>query len=210
MDDKAGILYATDTRMKKVIGIDIRGDKLAMSIGSAGEFNNPSGIAFDEVKERLYVSDSLNHAIRVYDRGGKYLFTIGKRGVADGEFNFPTYLAFRNGKLYVADTMNYRIQILDGDGKFLKKFGQIGDSIGSFSRPKGLGVDSEGHIYVVDPAFNAFQIFDEDGHVLLSVGQTGRGPGEFDLPSALYVDKRDRIYVSDTFNRRIQVFQYLK
>jgi hypothetical protein len=26
----------------------------------------------------------------------------------------------------------------------------------------------------------------------------------------MYIDREDRIYVSDTFNRRVQVFQYLK
>ncbi|MEW6215345.1 MAG: 6-bladed beta-propeller, partial [Nitrospirota bacterium] len=74
----------------------------------------------------------------------------------------------------------------------------------------GIGVDSEGHVYVVDSSFNNFQIFNEDGSLLLWVGNVGRNPGEFYLPTGMYIDREDRIYVSDTFNRRIQVFQYLK
>ena len=71
-------------------------------------------------------------------------------------------------------------------------------------------MDSDGNIYLVDAAFNNFQIFNDDGQLLLWVGNTGVSPGEFYLPSGLYVDKSDKIYISDTFNRRIQVFQYLK
>jgi len=71
-------------------------------------------------------------------------------------------------------------------------------------------VDSEGHIYVADAAFDNFQIFDQEGRLLLFVGQAGSGPGQFHLPAGLYIDEEDRIYVVDQFNRRVQVFQYLK
>lgn len=210
IDNKKGVIYVTDSKQDKVVGIDKNRGNVVMNIGAPGEFKNPSGVAFDEERGRLYVSDSQNHFIKVYDNNGKFLFTIGKRGVEDGEFNFPSYIAFKNGKLYVSDTLNYRVQIFDSDGKFLKKFGKIGDAPGFFSRPKGIGVDSEGHIYVVDAAFNNFQIFDEDGQLLLWVGHTGEEPGGMSLPSGLYIDHADRIYLSDTFNRRVQVFQYLK
>jgi DNA-binding beta-propeller fold protein YncE len=210
IDNKAGVLYVTDTKQDKVIGIDKRSGQVVVNIGAPGEFQNPAGLAFDEEKEKLYVSDSKAHYIRVYEKNGKYLYTIGKRGYGDGEFNYPGYLAFSRGKLYVTDTLNYRVQIFDADGKFLKKFGKIGDSPGLFSRPKGIGVDSEGNIYVVDAAFGNFQVFDADTQLLLWVGHAGRDAGGMNLPSGLYVDRQDRIYVSDTFNRRIQVFQYLK
>jgi len=38
----------------------------------------------------------------------------------------------------------------------------------------------------------------------------GRGSGEFYLPSGIFIDEKDRIYISDSYNRRIQIFQYLK
>ena len=74
------------------------------------------------------------------------------------------------------DSMNFRVQIFDPDGKFLRVFGKLGDSFGQFARPKGIGVDSEGHVYVVDSAFNNVQIFDETGRLLLFlVGLGTRG-----------------------------------
>jgi DNA-binding beta-propeller fold protein YncE len=211
IDEKRGIVYVSDSRLNKVFGISKSSGNVTITIGSADEFKNPSGMVFDEERGRLYIADTHHHIIKVFDRDANPLFTIGKRGDADGEFNFPSYLAIdRNGKLYVMDSFNFRVQIFDQDGKFLKKFGKLGDSSGSFSRPHGIGVDSEGHIYVVDSAFNNFQIFDDGGRLLLWVGNSGTKPGQFYLPTGMYIDRQDRIYVADTFNRRIQVFQYMK
>jgi DNA-binding beta-propeller fold protein YncE len=211
IDNKRGILYVSDSRLNKVFATNKRTGDVVMTIGSPSEFKNPSGIVFNEEKGWLYVADTHNHIIKVFDREGRQLFTIGKRGSDNGEFNFPSYLALdRNGRLYVVDSFNFRIQIFDAEGNYINKFGRLGDSSGFFSRPGGIGVDSEGHIYVVDSAFNNFQIFDNAGKLLLWVGNAGGKPGEFYLPLGMYIDSADRIYVADTFNRRIQVFQYLK
>jgi len=211
IDNKRGILYVSDSKFDKVFGLDKDTGKVVMSMGAPGEFHNPSGMVYDEERERLYVSDTGNHIVRVFDKNGNPLSKIGKRGVGNGEFNFPSYLALgRNGRLYVDDSFNFRIQVLDSEGNFLKAFGKVGDTSGFFNRPNGIGVDSDGHIYVVDASFCNFQIFDEDGKLLLWVGNSGRNIGEFYLPSGMYIDREDRIYISDTFNGRVQVFQYMK
>ncbi|MEW6215486.1 MAG: PQQ-binding-like beta-propeller repeat protein, partial [Nitrospirota bacterium] len=149
IDNKRGIIFVSDSRFDKVFGLDKNTGKVVMSMGAPGEFNNPSGMVFDEERDRLYVADTKNHIVRVFDRDGRPLFKIGQRGNSDGEFNFPSYLAFRNGRLYVVDSFNFRVQIFDSEGNFLKKFGRLGDASGFFSRPNGIGVDSEGHVYVV-------------------------------------------------------------
>jgi sugar lactone lactonase YvrE len=210
IDNKRGIIFVSDSRLKKVMGFDKKTDKNVITVGSIGEFLSPSGMVYDDEKDRLYVSDTRAHHIKVFNKDGKLLFTIGSHGNDDGEFNYPSYLALdKKGRLYVVDGFNFRVQIFDSEGKFLKKFGKLGDASGSFSRPNGIGIDSEGHIYVADAAFNNFQIFNEEGKLLLWVGHTGKKPGGFYIPSGLFIDHKDTIYVSDTFNRRVQVFQYL-
>jgi len=211
INNKKGILYVSDARLRKVFAIDTNSDNVLMTIGSPSEFKRPAGMVFDEQRERLYVADSQDHVVKVFDNDGRPLFTIGKRGAEDGEFNYPSYLALdRNGRLYVVDSFNFRVQIFDHEGNFIKKFGKLGDASGYFSRPAGIGVDSDGNVYVVDTAFNIFQIFNEQGKLLLWVGLAGRKAGEFALPSGMFIDKDDKIYVSDTYNKRVQVFQYLK
>jgi DNA-binding beta-propeller fold protein YncE len=134
---------------------------------------------------------------------------IGARGDSTGQFNFPTNLFYRSGKLYITDTGNFRVQILDVTGAVHSTFGRVGDGLGDFARPKGIGVDSEGHIYVVDAGFDNFQIFNPGGELLLFVGSGGQEPGKFWLPAGLWVDEQDKIYVVDSYNQRVQIFQYL-
>lgn len=211
IDNKRGIVFVSDSRLKKVVGINKNTDSVILTLGAPGEFLGPTGLAYDANKDRLYVADTQAHVIKVYDKDGNFLSSIGRRGSQDGEFNFPSYLVVdKQSRLYVVDAFNFRIQIFDAEGNFVRKFGKLGDSSGYFSRPHGIGIDSDGDIYVADAAFNNFQIFNEEGKLLLWVGRTGRKPGQFFLPSGLYIDNQDRIYVSDTFNRRLQVFQYLK
>ncbi|MFQ5552182.1 MAG: 6-bladed beta-propeller [Candidatus Methylomirabilales bacterium] len=204
-----GTLFVSDTKLDRVFGYSEKGE-VVVAIGKKGEFYNPAGISVDPKTDRLYVSDPGRHVIRVYDsRDGRFLFAIGERGPAEGQFNFPTNVFVRHGKLYVTDTGNFRVQIFDLDGKFLKAFGTIGDIPGRFARPKGVAVDSEGHIYVTDAAFDNFQVFDENGKLLLFVGGAGASPGRFHLPAGIYIDDDDRIFVADQYNYRVQVFQFL-
>ena len=63
---------------------------------------------------------------------------------------------------------------------------------------------------MVDALFDNVQVFNRDGKLLMSFGKPGQGLGEFWLPSGITIDSKDMIYISDSFNRRVQIFQYLK
>jgi DNA-binding beta-propeller fold protein YncE len=208
--DKEGSIFISDTAQDRVIIYDKDG-KFKDTIGQKGTFGQPTGLAVNDALGRIYIVDTNKHQIFIYKKDGTQISIIGQRGTDDGEFNYPTNIFVdKTGKVYVSDSMNFRIQVLDADGKFLKKFGQVGDSPGMFSRPKGIAVDSEGHIYIVDAAFNNVQIFNQDGQILMFFGEMGNKPGQFWLPAGMHIDAEDRIYVADQYNKRINVFQYLK
>ena len=209
--DDAGTVFVADATLNRVFGYGPDG-RLAIAIGHEGELESPSGLAFDSRQRLVYVADAKKHQIFCYSGvDGRLVRTIGKRGVEEGEFNFPTNLAVdRESRIYVADTLNFRVQVFDRNGAFVKSFGRQGDEPGELNRAKGVGVDSEGHVYIADSSFNNFQIFDPDGNILMFVGTPGIAPGEFFLPAGLFVDTRDRIYVADQGNARVQVFEYLK
>lgn len=209
--DGSGTVFIADATLNRVLGYG-PDNRLTLAIGHEGELESPSGLAFDDQQRLIYVADAKKHQVFCYAADdGSLVRTIGKRGVEQGEFNFPTNLAVdREGHVYVADTLNFRVQVFNRDGAFVKSFGSQGDGPGELNRAKGVGVDSEGHVYIADSSFNNVQIFDADGNILMFVGTPGTGPGEFLLPAGLFVDARDRIYVADQGNARVQVFQYLK
>lgn len=209
--DSNETVYVSDTRQKKIQGYDKDG-KLIFVLGGRLEFSNPTGIAINKELNRLYVVDTKQHSFKAFDIATQeLLFAVGKRGNLDSEFNYPTNIAIdsRNGNIAVVDTQNFRIQIFDKDGNFIRKFGKIGDRPGMFARPKGVGIDSEGHIYVSDAAFNNVQIFNDLGQLLLYFGGAGYAESQFRLIAGIYIDENDKIVIADGFSGRVQTFQYI-
>jgi DNA-binding beta-propeller fold protein YncE len=209
--DAADNIYATDSESGKIFVFEPSG-KFQRVIGSLnggeGYFKRPTGIAVDSAARRIYVTDTLRNKIFVLDMQGNILQTIGKTGAGNGEFNFPTELRLHGDQLIVVDAMNFRVQVLDRSGAFRYAIGRLGEGQGEMFRPKGIGVDSEGHLYVVEGLSSLVQVFDHDGDLLYYFGQRGTGFGEFQLPTGLFIDRNDRVLVVDSYNRRVQIFHY--
>jgi hypothetical protein len=205
----AGEVYVTDSALAKVFAIR-PGASEALPLTLGASLAQPTGIAFDGARGRLYVVDTKAHRVNIFRRDGSLESSFGGRGAGDGEFNYPTLIwRARDGRLYVTDSLNFRIQSFDGEGRFLGKFGGLGDGTGDLPRQKGVATDSYGHIYVVDSLFHAIQIFDDGGRFLMSLGGLGHGRGEFWLPTGVFIDQRDRIYIADSYNQRVQVLRYV-
>jgi DNA-binding beta-propeller fold protein YncE len=204
-------IYVTDSEAGKIFVFNADG-KYQRAIGSLrggeGYFKRPTGIAVDSEARRIYVADTLRNKIVVLDFTGHVMRTIGQRGDGKGEFNYPTELLLRGQELAVVDAMNFRVQFLDRNGAVRNSIGRLGDSSGDMFRPKGIGVDSEGHYYVVDGLWCVVQVFDREGRLLYYFGKRGTAAGDFFLPTGLFIDREDRVFVVDSFNRRVQVFRY--
>jgi len=202
-------IYVSDSVLQQICVFGREGG-YKFSFGS-DILQRPSGIGYNNVNGKLYVSDTKRHVVDVFDKEGNHLSVIGKRGIGNGAFNFPTYLwVDREGKVYVSDTLNYRVQVFDADGKFFMTLGKHGNRPGYFAHPCGIATDSFGNIYVADKQFENIQIFNKQGQLLIAVGGEGHGPGQFWLPAGLFIDQNDRIFVADSFNKRVQVLQLLE
>jgi len=205
--DRKDRVWVADAVGQHVYAFDSEGN-LLMALGKVDEMVNPTGVAVDDARNRLYVTDSKGHCVLVYSLDtGELVTRIGKRGSGDGEFNFPTNIVLdQNGRLYVSDTMNFRVQIFDPDYKFVDSFGQQGVRWGQFSKAKGIALDDQGNIYVVDSDFCNIQVFDAKKRLLLFFGGYGTGPGGMWLPAGMHISDHT-IYVADQNNRRIQIFK---
>jgi DNA-binding beta-propeller fold protein YncE len=204
-----GEAYAVDSILGQLFVIH-RGSTKAVSLTLGAELVRPSGVAVDRSTGQVYVADTGAHQVKVFAPDGSLRSTFGRRGEADGLFNYPTSIWWDStGRLLVADSLNFRVQIFDAGGRFLGKIGSLGDGTGYLSRPKGVAVDGSGHIYVVDTLFHAVQIFDAGGAFLLHFGDQGTGRGQFWLPAGICIGEGDTIYVADSHNQRVQIFRYI-
>lgn len=203
-------LYVSDSQLRKVFVYDQNGEAISVLEGTLDQnhFGRPTGLNINERANQIFVADTTQHQIHVFDSQHKYLFSFGDKGSAKSMFNLPTHITSDSkGRLLVTDTMNFRIQTYDPSRGFVSMFGHHGNGSGDFAMPKGVAVDRWGIIYVVDSLFDTIQLFDEKGTFLLAVGERGVDAGQFWLPSGIFINREDKMYVCDTYNKRIQVFQ---
>ena len=178
---------------------------------------DPVGLAIDKENRLLYVVDTQQDQVLVYDADTlKPLRKIGTAGkkhtlTTPGDFSLPTDVAVdKDGNIYVTDTLNWRVEIFDADGKFISQFGKHCDAIGCFKRPKGIAVDSDGHIWVVDTGMALVQAYNRDGELLGYVGGPGRNLGQFNDPMGVAIDQNNRMFVSEQYPwGRVQEFRYI-
>jgi len=170
-----------------------------------GEFDKPLNKPMDVTKigEFVYVSDTNNKQVQVFDQSGTSVFKFGKEGTAKGEFKFPYGIAGdKAGNIYVADLYNGNISIFDSKGKFLKYFNTKEKVLKS---PGGLRIFDE-KVYVTDIKANKLFVFNLDGKKLMEIGGPGVDEGKFIAPNAVTVDNDNQIYVTDSGNNRVEVF----
>ena len=197
----------TDSRLNKIFWFS-KGNRELHIFNNSVLLEQPTGVAYSSVNKEVWVVETKAHRISILDENGKLIKQFGSRGIAPGQFNFPTYIWIdKLGMVYVVDAMNFRIQIFDRTGTFVSTFGEIGDASGYFTRPKGIATDSYGHIYVADAMFHVVQVFDRSGNLLYVFGSQGQEKEQFWMPTGIYIDEENYIYIADSYNSRVQVFK---
>lgn len=172
-----------------------------------GDFNESLDKPMDVAKigEFIYVTDTNNKRVQVFDLSGTAFFRFGSEGAKEGEFRFPYGIAGDSEEnIYVADMYNGKISIFDSKGEFISYFVESSDEK-LINSPGGLRIFND-KLYVTDIKKNKVFIFSLDGEKLLEIGSPGKGDGEFIAPNAVTIDKQENIYVTDSGNNRVQVF----
>lgn len=195
--------------------------------GSANsKFVLPEGVDVD-ANGHVYVADTGNDRIQVFDQNGTFLRKWGEQGTGDGQFVSPHDLAVAVDtggyvNVYVVDTDSDRVQqfaLPDGNGDcpqptqpifdgvcFVRTWGQYGTDMGAFINPVGIAIGNAGRVYVAETGNNRVQRFDADGNWQLMWGTAGNGDEEFRGPHGITVGPDGNVYVADAGNHRVQVF----
>lgn len=130
--------------------------------GEEPVFLQVRGMAIDE-EENIYVLDLKAAHIKVFDKQGDYIRTIGEKGEGPGELGMPWRIRLAlQDELFVEDLMNRRITVYSLNGGFLRTISFAKINIGN------IEINSTGNIYantiVQDPENPRYEIqkFDMD------------------------------------------------
>lgn len=95
-----------------------------------------------DTEGNIYVIDTGNHRIQVFNKKGNYLRTIGKKGQGPGELNTPKCISIdnENGNILVVDSSR-TISIFNKEGKHIDKDIHLDENLNDFY------VDSKGNIW---------------------------------------------------------------
>ncbi len=176
--------------------------------GGNGQFNNPLGITTD-ANENIYVTDSSNNRVQVFDAHGNYLSQWGGSGGGIGQFNQPQGISYDkiSNHLFVADGQNNRVQVFTLSGVPVTQWGTAGSGNGQFNLPIQVAFDSQDNAYVTDDNNNRVQKFTNNGVFTAVIGQgAGTYGGQLSNPEGLAVDGNNNLYVGEGGNERVSKF----
>lgn len=111
--------------------------------GTPGALVDPTQLAQD-AEGRVYIGDSRPASIKIFERDGRFLRTIGRHGKGPGEYT-AAFLAVQGGLLVVHDPDQRRTTVFDTAGRLLRSW----QSACCFWAP--IAIDSAFRIYVPSP-----------------------------------------------------------
>src|SRR5208283_714681 len=162
IDEENRFLYVVDTGSDVVDVFDADNYKLLRKIGTpgkkhllsdAGNFALPTNVAVDK-EGNVYVTDTLNNRVEIFDADGKFISAFGRSGDGPGHFARPKGIAIdRDGHIWVVDAMQQRVQVFDNEGRLLIYFGQPGNWPGQFSAPYDIAIDPKSNLVVTSEQF---------------------------------------------------------
>jgi DNA-binding beta-propeller fold protein YncE len=167
--DNDGNVLVMDTGNKRIKVYDSEGNFISQygEFGfEAGQFDEPVGMSLDRQLGRLYVADTWNQRVQVFDYADG-IFTPLDSWDIEGWFgqslvNKP-YLSVGNlGQVFVSDPEAGRVLIFTSDGTFVKYFGGYEQTAVEIGIAQAVAADGSGGVWVTDSQNNQLLHFTVD------------------------------------------------
>ncbi len=170
---------------------------------SGQQLITPSGVAVDDTRQRVYLSDAGYDFIFVLDINGKFI----EKWRPDNGFKRPAGLALdASGQLLVADAMGGEVYLFSPDGQVARRIVSRVNSDGLFRRPLNVAFGPDGNILILDAMAFRVEVQTPAGELVGTIGRVGDAAGHLARPKGLAVDLHGNIFISDAAFDNIQVF----
>jgi len=151
------LIFGPDGTFKKSVGnVGIVNDAGKMP----GLFQFPNGIVYH--KGLVYIADSNNRRVQVFDKDGNFKKIIVTQGLPRGiDFlnPFPGDKATSPERFVIIDTLSHDATIWSAKGDKIVSFGEEGILDGQFSYPNGCSVASNNKIFIADTSNGRIQVW---------------------------------------------------
>ena len=168
VDNENRFLYVADAGQDIVLVYDADKFNLIRKIGTPGKghtltdpgnFSVPTNVALDS-DNNLYVTDSYNSRVEIFDADGNFIRQFGKAGDRPGTLFRPKGIAIDvDGHVWVADAVQDRVQCFTPEGELLIWMGGHGKLPGFFQTLAGLYIDKNNRIFTSEQYPGRVQMF---------------------------------------------------
>jgi DNA-binding beta-propeller fold protein YncE len=159
------------------------------------EFKHPLGVAVSPIDGSIFVADSWNNRLQVFDESGVFKRCVDKIGQI--EFHYPYSIHVdEKGRIYVSDQSLIRIKVFDSNFNLIRVIGRYGREVGCYSGLCDISTDADHNIYVCDSGNHRILKFNENGEFLSQWGSNGTSEGLFKCPACVTVHE-NFVLVSD-------------
>lgn len=139
-----------------------------------GLLNVPLGVDVDE-QGRIYVADSRNGHVQVFDADGAFIRRFPERGEGENTAkpSGPRTIAIRDvavagGLVFAAEP--HRIVVFTTDGEYVRELGREGTGSSEFGDVTGVGAGDDGRVFVVDARDKRVHALTAEGEKLWEIG----------------------------------------
>ena len=162
--------------------------------------NEPRGLWMDNGRN-IYLVDTMNSRIVIFDQEGNLIRTIGKEGMGDDEFYYPRGISVDSqGRIWMTDTLHHTVKVFDSVGNYLFRIGKGGSGPDDLDRPRYVIVKDE-TVIISDYRNNRLKIHNTQGELIGIVDRIG---GDHLLnPEGLWIDGNGYLWVADSGNNRV-------
>ena len=195
-DSALNIFFATtsDNQLHKLSN----DGRIIKTVGQLGkrntEFNLPNRLRVSKTRE-LYVCDSGNNRVQVFDLDLNFKRSFGKKGTGKGQFNFPADVDFdSSGNIYITDIRNHRIQVFTCTERHVRSIIPANRRIDIF-QPVNLLMYNE-NLYVTDANNHKVWVMNTSGEIIATFGY-----GYLSSPEGITVDKAGFVYVTSHYSK---------
>ncbi|HDQ03023.1 MAG TPA: hypothetical protein ENN23_00365 [Deltaproteobacteria bacterium] len=195
-------IWIADHNSKNVYRV-VNGELRPVFSGSS-IIRNAFKFCFNDSGDKIYVADSSNHKVHIFNREGNYQTSFGSEGKQQGQFKFPNSIVLTDeGNFLIVNTNALRLDIYSPEGVFVRTFAKV-ERIGQYEWPTLLARSGDKVALLLaknDLMAGKLVVYDREGEYAgeLMTAEPLLEPGDV-------TSWGDKVWVTDVKTRKVHLF----